>query len=91
MSQKPILLDFSRSELEREVVDVLGQSRFRARQIWQALHRECISDFELGDDVAEGAAGRAVGALYRRSTLKGDASVVQRRLHGQSVVSAERW
>ena len=44
-SQKPILLDFSRSELEREVVDVLGQSRFRARQIWQALHRECITDF----------------------------------------------
>ena len=45
-SEKPIILDFSRSELEREVVDVLGQSRFRARQIWQALHRECISDFE---------------------------------------------
>lgn len=44
-SEKPILLDFSRSELEREVVDVLGQSRYRARQIWQALHRECISDF----------------------------------------------
>lgn len=44
-SHKPILLDFSRSELEREVVDVLGQSRFRARQIWQALHRECITDF----------------------------------------------
>ena len=42
---KPIILDFSRLELEREVVDVLGQSRFRARQIWQALHRECISDF----------------------------------------------
>ena len=46
VSQKPILLDFSRSELEREVVDVLGQSRFRAQQIWQALHRECISDFD---------------------------------------------
>ncbi len=44
---KPILLDFSRSELEREVVDVLGQSRFRAQQIWQALHRECIGDFGL--------------------------------------------
>ncbi len=46
VSEKPILLDFSRSELESEVVDVLGQSRFRAQQIWQALHRECISDFE---------------------------------------------
>ena len=45
-SQKPILLDLSRSELEREVVEVLGQSRFRAKQIWQAMHRECISDFE---------------------------------------------
>ncbi len=44
--QKPIILDFSRSELERELVDVLGQSKFRAKQIWQALHRECISDFE---------------------------------------------
>ncbi len=44
--QKPIILDFSRSELEREVVDVLGQSKFRAKQIWQALHRECIPDFE---------------------------------------------
>lgn len=43
---KPSILDFSRSELEREVVEVLGQSRFRAEQIWQALHRECISDFE---------------------------------------------
>ena len=42
---KPILLDFSRSELEREVVEVLGQSRFRSQQIWQALHRECIDDF----------------------------------------------
>ena len=46
VSEKPILLDFSRAELEREVVDVLGQSRFRARQIWQALHRECLSDFD---------------------------------------------
>ena len=69
VSQKPILLDFSRSELEREVVDVLGQSRFRAQQIWQALHRKCISDFDVGDDVAEGAAGRAVGALYTADPL----------------------
>ncbi len=46
VSEKPILLDFSRDELEREVVDVLGQSRFRAQQIWQALHRECLSDFD---------------------------------------------
>ena len=45
-SHKPILLDFSRSELEREVVEVLGQSRFRAQQLWQALHRECLSDFD---------------------------------------------
>ena len=43
---KPIILDLSRSELKREVVDALGQSRFRAKQIWQALHRECILDFE---------------------------------------------
>ncbi len=43
---KPIILDLSRSELEREVVDAMGQSRFRAKQIWQALHRECILDFE---------------------------------------------
>ena len=43
---KPIILDLSRSELEREVVDALSQSRFRAKQIWQALHRECILDFE---------------------------------------------
>ncbi len=43
---KPIILDLSRSELELEVVDALGQSRFRAKQIWQALHRECILDFE---------------------------------------------
>ena len=44
--QKPIILDFSRSELERDVVDSFGQSRFRAKQIWQAIHRECIADFE---------------------------------------------
>ena len=46
ISRKPLLLDFSSSELEREVVDVLGQSRFRARQIWQALHRDGITDIE---------------------------------------------
>ena len=51
---KPILLDFSRSELEREVVDVLGQSKFRATQIWQALHRECIDDFELVTTLPKG-------------------------------------
>ena len=43
---KPSILDLSRSELEREVVDSLGQSRFRAKQIWQAMHREGIADFE---------------------------------------------
>ncbi len=43
---KPTILDLSRSELEREVVDSFGQSRFRAKQIWQAIHRECIADFD---------------------------------------------
>ncbi len=46
ISRKPLLLDFSSSELEREVVDVLGQSRFRARQIWQAVHRDGETDLE---------------------------------------------
>ena len=43
---KPAILDLSRSELERDVVETLGQSRFRAKQIWQAMHRECIADFD---------------------------------------------
>lgn len=43
---KPTILDLGRSELEREVVDSFGQSRYRAKQIWQALHRECIDDFD---------------------------------------------
>ncbi len=63
---KPILLDFSRSELEREVVDVLGQSKFRATQIWQALHRECIDDFELVTTLPKGLREE----LARRYTAK---------------------
>ncbi len=43
---KPSILDLSRSDLEREVVDSFGQSRYRAKQIWQAIHRECIADFD---------------------------------------------
>lgn len=43
---KPTILDLGRSELEREIVDSFGQSRYRAKQIWQALHRECIDDFD---------------------------------------------
>ncbi len=43
---KPSILDLSRSELEQEIVDSFGQSRYRAKQIWQAIHRECIDDFE---------------------------------------------
>ena len=43
---KPSILDLSRSELDREIVDSFGQSRYRAKQIWQAIHRECIDDFE---------------------------------------------
>lgn len=43
---KSTILDLGRSELEREVVDSFGQSRYRAKQIWQAVHRECIDDFE---------------------------------------------
>ena len=45
LTKNRFFLDFSRSELEREVVDVLGQSRFRAQQIWQALHREVYIGF----------------------------------------------
>ncbi len=44
---KPTILDLGRSELEREIVDSFGQSRYRAKQIWQALHRECIDDFDV--------------------------------------------
>lgn len=43
---KPSILDLSRSDLEREIVDSFGQSRYRAKQIWQAIHRECIADFD---------------------------------------------
>ncbi len=43
---KPKILDFSRDRLEREIVDVLKQPKFRAKQLWQALHRECIQDFD---------------------------------------------
>ncbi len=43
---KPTILDLARSELEREIVDSFDQSRYRAKQIWQAVHRECIDDFD---------------------------------------------
>ena len=45
-NSKSKILDFTREELELEVVDVLSQPKFRAKQIWQALHRECIQDFD---------------------------------------------
>ena len=51
---KPSILDLSRSELEREVVESFGQSRYRAKQIWQALHRECIGEFDAVTTLPKG-------------------------------------
>lgn len=45
-SLKPSILDFNRDELEREVTKTLGQSAYRAKQIWHAIHRECTDNFQ---------------------------------------------
>ncbi len=39
------MLDLSFSEMEREVVDVMGESPYRAKQLWNAMYRECLTDF----------------------------------------------
>ena len=79
-SQKPILLDFSRSELEHEVVEVLGQSRFRAKQIWQAMHRECISDFESVTTLPKALRGELANRYTADPLSISDAFEIRRRL-----------
>ena len=43
---KPSILDFNRDELEIEITKTLGQSAYRAKQIWHAIHRECTDNFQ---------------------------------------------
>ncbi len=46
MTAKSSILDLSRTDLETEVVENLGQSRYRSQQIWQALHRDGADEFD---------------------------------------------
>ena len=91
---KPIILDLSRSELEHEMVNVLGQSKFRAKQIWQALHRECITDFSavttlpktLRDELAQRYSANPLNKVMHLTSDDGSTDKALFQLHDGELV-----